>query len=109
MALKGALGEAGADLFADWSAQATKDVPATTMKAWASFKPDWIGAGTIYHLAMERGWQPDPDIRPDGSRAERADHPAARLEVAAAVPSTPPIPSPFSLAIPDGLVGDLAD
>ena len=79
MALKGALGEAGADLFAGWSAQAAKDVPATTMKAWSSFKPDRIGAGTIYHLAMERGWQPDPDLRLDGSIAEAGNHPAAGL------------------------------
>ena len=67
MALKGSLGEAGADLFADWSAQAAKDMPSTTAKAWASFKPDRIGAGTIYHLAMERGWQPEPDLRLDGA------------------------------------------
>ncbi len=113
MALKGALGEAGADLFADWSAQAAKDVPATTMKAWASFKPDRIGAGTIYHLAMERGWQPEPALRLDGSLPEDGDHPAAgllaRLDVTAAVPSSPPAGPPFSLTIPDGLVGDLTD
>lgn len=113
MALKGALGEAGADLFADWSAQAAKDVPATTMKAWASFKPDRIGAGTIYHLAMERGWQPEPALRLDGSLPEDGDHPAAgllaRLDVTAAVPSSPPAGPPFSLSIPDGLVGDLTD
>jgi hypothetical protein len=77
MALKGALGEAGADLFADWSSQAAKDVPATTIKAWASFKPDRIGAGTIYHLAMERGWQPEPDLRLDGRLPDGGDHPAA--------------------------------
>ena len=79
MALKGALGEAGADLFADWSAQAAKNVPALTAKAWASFKPDRIGAGTIYHLAMERGWQPEPDLRLDGSLPEEGSHPAAGL------------------------------
>ncbi|MCX7298968.1 MAG: PriCT-2 domain-containing protein [Rhodobacterales bacterium] len=45
MALKGALGDVGADLFAEWSAQAAKDMPATTAKAWSSFKPDRIGAG----------------------------------------------------------------
>ena len=113
MALKGALGEEGADLFADWSAQAAKDVPATTLKAWASFKPDRIGAGTIYHLAMERGWQPDPDLRLDGSLPENVDHPAAgllaRLDVTADTASAPRAGSPFSLAIPDGLVGDLTD
>lgn len=113
MALKGALGEDGATLFANWSAQAAKDVPATTMKAWASFKPDRIGAGTIYHLAMERGWQPEPDLRLDGSLTEGGDHPAAgllaRLDVTTTVSSgAPPVP-PFSLAIPDGLVGDLTD
>lgn len=113
MALKGALGEEGADLFADWSAQAAKDVPATTLKAWASFKPDRIGAGTVYHLAMERGWQPDPDLRLDGSLPEEADHPAAgllaKLDVTADTASAPRAVSPFSLAIPDGLVGDLTD
>lgn len=61
MALKGALGEEGAALFADWSAQAAKNDPTATAKAWASFKPARIGAGTIYHLAMEKGWRPDPD------------------------------------------------
>ena len=114
MALKGALGEAGADLFADWSAQAAKDVPATTAKAWASFKPDRIGAGTIYHLAIERGWQPDPALLLDGSMQDEAEHPAAgllsKLDPANASPEapTPALPS-FSLAIPDGLVGDLTE
>ena len=111
MALKGALGEAGADLFADWSGQAAKDVPATTAKAWSSFRPDRIGAGTIYHLAMERGWQPDAALRLDGSIVNEDGHPAAgllsRLDAAAAAVVTPPPMQPFSLAIPDGLVGDL--
>jgi hypothetical protein len=113
MALKGALGEGGADLFADWSAQAAKDVPATTMKAWASFKPDRIGAGTIYHLAMERGWQPGAALRLDGSLPETDDHPAAgllaRLDATTSVASPSPAAPEFSLAIPDGLVGDLTN
>ncbi|WRH63827.1 MAG: DUF3987 domain-containing protein [Fuscovulum sp.] len=113
MALKGALGDEGGEVFATWSAQAAKDVPATTMKAWASFKPDRIGAGTIYHIAMERGWQPDPDLRLDGSIVEEGDHPAAgllaRLDVTAAAASPAPSAPSFSLAIPDGLVGDLTD
>ena len=113
MALKGALGEVGADLFADWSAQAAKDMPATTAKAWASFKPDRIGAGTIYHLAIERGWQPEPDLRLDGGLPEEGSHPAAgllaRLDVAAAAPAAPASTPAYSLVIPDGLVGDLTD
>lgn len=113
MALKGALGEAGQDLFTDWSAQAAKDVPAATAKAWTSFKPDRIGAGTIYHLAMERGWQPDASLRLDGSMACDGKHPAAGLlsrldghpEEGVETPASPP----FELEMPDGLVGELTD
>jgi hypothetical protein len=113
MALKGSLGDAGADLFADWSAQAAKDVPAATAKAWASFKPDRIGAGTIYHLAMERGWQPDASLCLDGAAACEGEHPAAGLLSRFGVQSdqsddTPASP-PFTLVMPDGLVGDLTD
>lgn len=110
MALKGALGDMGVDLFADWSAQAAKDVPTTTLRAWESFKPDRIGAGTIYHLAMERGWQPEADLRLDGSLAEGEDHPAADLLARLDAPSATEAKldtSAFSLTLPDGLVGDL--
>ncbi|MGR3732189.1 PriCT-2 domain-containing protein [Limimaricola soesokkakensis] len=113
MALKGALGEAGADLFLQWSAQAAKDVPASTVKAWASFRPDRIGAGTIYHLAMERGWTPDAALRLDGSLAEVGDHPAAgllaRLDVRSDEGGAAPGHPPFSLVVPDGLVGELTE
>jgi hypothetical protein len=102
MALKGALGEVGGVLFADWSAQAAKNHPDTTAKAWASFKPDRIGAGTIYHLAMARGWHPEPGLLLDGSRPADPVHPAAGL-----LARIEPAP-PFTLTIPDGLVGDLA-
>ncbi len=111
MALKGALGDAGGDLFAGWSTQAAKDVPAATAKAWASFKPDRIGAGTIYHLAMERGWQPDASLRFDGSTACNEQHPAAdllsKLGEHSEVDEEPPTASSFTLVMPDGLVGDL--
>ncbi len=113
MALKGALGDAGGDVFAEWSAQAAKDMPATTAKAWASFKPDRIGAGTIYHLAMQRGWQPEPDLHLDGSLPEEGEHPAAgllaRLDVAAAAPVATASTPAHLLVIPDGLVGELTD
>jgi len=79
MALKGALGEAGADLFATWSAQAGKNEPAFTDKSWASFNPTSIGAGTIYHMAMERGWKPDAALVLDGSVKADPAHPAAGL------------------------------
>jgi hypothetical protein len=58
MAIRGALGDDGWPLFADWSATSDKDVPATTADAWSRFRPNRIGAGTIYHRALTGGWQP---------------------------------------------------
>ena len=111
MALKGALGGDGQDVFAQWSAQAAKDVPSTTLKAWTSFKPDRIGAGTIYHLASERGWKPDASLRLDGSPDCAETHPAAGLLSQLGSPSEPDAETEehaaYRLHMPDGLVGDL--
>lgn len=109
MALKGALGEAGANLFADWSAQAEKNDPAITAKSWAGFRPDRIGAGTIYRLAMERGWQPETGLILDGELQDDV-HPAAGLLarlVEDEPEAAPASAKTFDLIIPDGLVGDL--
>jgi len=110
MALKGALGDAGSDLFTAWSAQAAKDDPAVTAKAWAGFKPTSIGAGTLYHLALERGWKPDPDLVLDGTAPSKAAHPASGL--LARMQSAPQSPTPSSAVPPqpalDHLDGALA-
>ena len=53
--------------------------PAFTAKTWAGFRPTSIGAGTIYHLALERGWKPDVAIKLDGSTPHDAVHPAAGM------------------------------
>jgi len=84
MALKGALGDAGAGLFASWSGQAGKNDPAFTDKSWAGYNPTSIGAGTIYHMAMERGWKPDAALVLDGSVNADPVHPAAGLLAAMA-------------------------
>lgn len=108
LALKGALGTAGASLFASWSAQSAKDVPATTAKAWAGFRPNSIGAGTIYHLAMERGWKPEPTLELNGATPRNAVHPAAGMLAKLGHRSEPVLQAEaFPLLIPDGLVGDL--
>ena len=111
MALKGALGEVGADLFADWSAQAAKNDLDFTAKMWAGFKPHTIGAGTLYHLALERGWKPDAALVLDGTAPKSETHPAAGLlsKFDGAVDDGPSGSSEpaFDLTIPDGLVGDL--
>ena len=111
LALKGALGDAGAELFAAWSAQSAKNVPAFTAKTWAGFRPTSIGAGTIYHLAMERGWKPDAAIELDGSSPHHSIHPAAgmlaKIGRGRPIEALRSAPTNFNLVVPDGLVGDL--
>ena len=99
LALKGALGDAGGDLFAGWSAQSGKDDAAFTAKIWAGLKADRIGAGTIYHLAMERGWKPEPSLVLDGAAPVDPVHPAAGLlaKVQVASPAPPAATPPFDL------------
>ena len=114
LALKGALGEAGDALFADWSAQAAKNDEGFTAKTWAGFKPNSIGAGTIYHLAMERGWRPDNDMILDGGAPVDERHPAEGLLAKLAgdeseCPAQPEATPSFDLVIPGGVVGQLTD
>ena len=67
MAIKGALGDAGWWLFEAWSASSQKNDAKTTAKSWRSFAPQRIGAGTIYKLAIEHGWSPEPDLQLNGA------------------------------------------
>jgi len=118
LALKGALGDEGSDLFAAWSAQSGKHDPAFTATTWGGLKAARIGAGTIYHLAMERGWKPDAGLVLDGAVLDEDGHPAASLlaklapraeneeATSEAYDASDPLPV-FELTIPDGLVGDL--
>ncbi|HMQ92668.1 MAG TPA: PriCT-2 domain-containing protein [Amaricoccus sp.] len=111
LALKGALGGAGRDLFASWSAQSGKDDAAFTAKTWDGLKAERIGAGTIYHVAMERGWKPDSALVLDGAAPVDAVHPAAALlaSVQASAPSTPPAQPPFELRVPEGILAGMVD
>jgi len=108
LALKGALGDAGGELFAAWSAQSGKDDAAFTAKTWGGLKAERIGAGTVYHLAMERGWKPDPALVLDGAAPVAAVHPAAgllaKVQAAADVPVRPRtmLPPPPALDRLDG-------
>lgn len=117
MALKGALGEDGVDLFAAWSAQSAKNVPETTAKTWASFRPTHIGAGTLYHHAMDHGWRPDPALVLDGSVPRDPVHPAAALLAKVRTPDRSPAQAPvaepareiarFDRPMPGGILGDM--
>ncbi|ABK45406.1 conserved hypothetical protein [Magnetococcus marinus MC-1] len=80
MAIKGALGDAGEVLFAEWSASSAKNIAQETFKAWSGFKPTIIGAGTIYHLAGQSGWKPDSStILNPANLQPNGPHPAAGL------------------------------
>jgi hypothetical protein len=81
LAIKGALGEDGGQLFAEWSDRSAKNVPDTTGKAWAGFKPERIGAGTIYEYALRNGWVPPADIILNAEQKElqAKPHPAQGL------------------------------
>lgn len=98
MAIKGALGDEGMALFTAWSAQSVKNVPDTTAKAWAGFKPTAIGAGTLYRLAIEAGWKPDPALVLNGAVRTGPEHPAAAmLEKLARPEPVPPALLSFTL------------
>ena len=79
MAVKGALGEAGYPLFDDWSAWSPKYESAAVKRAWKGFRPQSVGAGTVYHLAREAGWRPGPELTLNAAAAEHVGepHPAA--------------------------------
>jgi hypothetical protein len=70
MAIKAALGSEGWPLFAAWSAQSGKDDPAVTAKKWKSFRPERIGAGSLYDTAAKNGWRPAPELILNGAIAE---------------------------------------
>jgi hypothetical protein len=95
MALKGALGEDGWNLFAAWSASSSKDVPEFTVKTWASLKPERIGAGTIHHHALSGGWNPDPALVLNGGILVNGRHPARALleRLTGPLPDQPAAPS----------------
>ena len=114
MALKGALGDEGQSLFTDWSEQSAKNVVEITIKAWESFRPTSIGAGTIYHHAMAAGWSPDRALLLNGEIQVNGRHPARalldRLNLAEPTASLqPPPPCPVDVAGLDGVLKDLVD
>ncbi len=76
MAIKGALGDEGWPLFEAWSAASGKNDVKTTAKSWRSFAPQRIGAGTLYKLALDNGWQPEQDLKLNGAIVMNGHHPA---------------------------------
>lgn len=118
MAIKGALGDQGWPLFEAWSASSQKHSAKTTSNSWRSFAPQRIGAGTIYKLALDRGWSPAPDLQLNGEVVMNGHHPARDLLEALqannpilldVVTNTPPPPQPLPKGWDQvgGLVGQM--
>lgn len=64
MALKAGLGKVGLPLWVSWSAQGAKHVPGEPEAKWASFGRSGVGLGTLFRLAEEAGWEPEPAPQP---------------------------------------------
>ena len=119
MAIKGALGDAGWPLFEAWSASSQKHEPKTTAKAWRSFAPQRIGAGTLYKLALDNRWMPAADLQLNGEIVSDGQHPAAGLLNLLAAPVVddasapsahcppPPKPLPAGWDAVDGVLGQM--
>lgn len=59
-ALHDGLGAAGLEVWAEWSAQSTKDDPAATRRKWSSFgqsHANKITVGTLFWEARQNGWR----------------------------------------------------
>lgn len=107
-AIKAALGEEGRQLWLDWSRQSSKSGTSgrgdTPERRWKTLRPHSIGAGSIYAMAIERGWVPPPEITLNAAAAERAaqPHPATGLLAKAANES--PAPTPPAYRVPPDLL-----
>ncbi|WP_203072192.1 PriCT-2 domain-containing protein [Falsiroseomonas ponticola] len=116
-AIKAALGEEGRELWLDWSRQSPKSGQSgrsdTPERRWASLRPHSVGAGTIYWLAEQRGWVPDPALTLNGTIAAQMaqPHPAAALLAKAEATPMPRAPEPKPYRVPpellqvDGVLG----
>lgn len=118
MAIKGALGDDGWPLFEVWSEASQKNDPKTTARSWRSFAPQRIGAGTIYKLALDNGWQPESGMQLNGEIVMNGHHPARELLQAlqAADPISiepqeislpPPKPMPVGWEKVGGVIADM--
>jgi Primase C terminal 2 (PriCT-2)/Bifunctional DNA primase/polymerase, N-terminal/Protein of unknown function (DUF3987) len=118
MATKGALGDEGWPLFEAWSESSQKNDPKTTARSWRSFAPQRIGAGTIYKLALDNGWEPDAEMQLNGEIVMNGHHPAREFLQAlqAAEPISiepqeislpPPKPMPVGWVQVGGVIADM--
>jgi putative DNA primase/helicase len=84
MAVKAELGEAGFDIWDEWSANSDKYRAGDAAATWKSFKTTGeVGAGTLFHYAQQYGYRCDSTYKstapPTGEIAERQHVAAERV------------------------------
>ena len=109
-ALKAALGDEGKDLWCAWSRQSSKSGGSgrsdTPERRWSRLRPHSIGAGSIYAMAIERGWVPPPEVKLNAVATEQAaqPHPAAGLLAKIAAMQGAAQPSSIPYRVPPDLL-----
>ena len=72
MAIHSETGDAGFDLWDEWSRQAPSYKASDARAVWRSFKPGrGVTIGTLYHLAREHGWQGQEPVARELSPGEK--------------------------------------
>ena len=75
-AIKGAVGDEGKDLFHRWSSRSSKYDATETDRLWDSIENvTSIGAGTIYHMAQQHGFDTTPEENFGPSNLDDGDEP----------------------------------
>lgn len=69
-----ALGSEGEELFARWSAQSSKDVPADTIDKYRSFdrSAPTVTSASLFHEARQNGWLSERELERQRHHAERS-------------------------------------
>jgi hypothetical protein len=108
--------DAGLQIFDAWSAKSSKYDQKTTHSRWhhyAKSPPTRIGAGSIYQIAQDHGWQPSAGIHLNPAKKHAADNPVEHslTDTTTAAAHAEPAASgnTADLTRPDGLLGRMVD
>lgn len=63
-ALKTELGEAGFDIFNDWSQTAANYDPNSAKSVWKSLKPGFVNINSLFYEARQEGYRPNAPFKP---------------------------------------------
>ena len=84
MAVKSELGEAGFDVWDEWSRAADNYNPRSSRASWRGFRPvGGITAGTLFHEARARGWRDTSDSERPSAELLQARRRAAEARATA--------------------------